>query len=1009
MRRTPFILISALYVLAICTFSTAHAQQWRPTSAPTENWVSVASSADGTKLVAAASDYYGGPIYVSTNSGADWFAADAPFTNWISVACSADGVRLVAAAVGGVRGEPGPVYVSTDSGASWSLTTAPIQTWQSVASSADGSILVAAARWGPIYVSTDSGTTWAISPIYGPGPTIFLNAVASSADGTRLITGGCDGYIYVSTNTGASWITAGAHWDCWFSIASSADGAHLAAVVPASGYSSGLIYTSTNSGTDWAVSGAPNDDWTSIASSADGTVLLAGAGGVYDLPRPIFISTDSGANWIPSDGPILTWNAVATSADGTKLVAAAYGGGIYVLQAAAPLATTLSATQINTAVVLNATVGPNGLATAAWFQWGLSTNYGNSTVPLAIDAGWTNVPIESELDGLALGTDYHYRVVATNGLGYSTGQDQIVDIPGIMLNGPELMTNECHTAFIDPGATAFGAPPPPPLAVSAGAYHSLALLADRTIVGWGSSEFGEANPPPEATNVVAISAGGYTSLALRADGSMIFWGLHMGGIVPPETETDFVAVAAGYGYGMALKADGTVTGWGRFEIGYEPPVDPPAGLSNVVVIAAGYGNGFALKTDGTVVCWGDNSSGETNVPSDITNVVAISAGAAHALALRADGTVAAWGSDDLGQTDVPAAATNIVAIAAGGLHSLALRADGTLLAWGWDASGQTDIPPNATNVVEISAGYYDSLAKTASGLVIGWGGDYYGQSSVPGSLNTNYLPVSVSGTMDPDTPGIYTLSYTVTNSLGFANGVTRTVYVVDTTPPQFLAVTNVVAEFYNISGEFVNFNVTAMDQCSGIEPVTCFPPSGSLFPIGTNTVSCFVTDGSGNSSQTNFMVVVLGARGVTGDVLAEMQFVAATAPQREALSIRMAIGDLSHALAAKLWLDEAHLNPIGGASVFDAERMAAKSLETYPGPHEIGWVNRLVKATRLLALVELNTASHAKNSPRALLSASAELTRGDNLAARHQYAAAIERYESAWKLAAQFVNKPGSK
>jgi hypothetical protein len=71
---------------------------WTQTTAPSLSWQSMASSADGTVLIAAASP---GPIYTSTNCGEDWLPADAPCTNWNSVACSADGKKLYAVASGG--------------------------------------------------------------------------------------------------------------------------------------------------------------------------------------------------------------------------------------------------------------------------------------------------------------------------------------------------------------------------------------------------------------------------------------------------------------------------------------------------------------------------------------------------------------------------------------------------------------------------------------------------------------------------------------------------------------------------------------------------------------------------------------------------------------------------------------------------------------------------------------------------------------------------------------------
>ncbi|MEK7674456.1 MAG: CHRD domain-containing protein, partial [Verrucomicrobiota bacterium] len=68
-------------------------------------WTSVASSADGTKLVAGV--YNGGQIYTSTDSGVTW-TARASSGNWYSVASSADGTKLVA-----VDGSPGQIYTSS--------------------------------------------------------------------------------------------------------------------------------------------------------------------------------------------------------------------------------------------------------------------------------------------------------------------------------------------------------------------------------------------------------------------------------------------------------------------------------------------------------------------------------------------------------------------------------------------------------------------------------------------------------------------------------------------------------------------------------------------------------------------------------------------------------------------------------------------------------------------------------------------------------------------------------
>jgi HYR domain len=49
-------------------------------------------------------------------------------------------------------------------------------------------------------------------------------------------------------------------------------------------------------------------------------------------------------------------------------------------------------------------------------------------------------------------------------------------------------------------------------------------------------------------------------------------------------------------------------------------------------------------------------------------------------------------------------------------------------------------------------------------------------------------------------------------------------------------------EATNPNGEVVNFGATAFDDVNGPTDVTCDPPSGSRFPIGTTTVTCSASD-----------------------------------------------------------------------------------------------------------------------------------------------------------------------
>jgi hypothetical protein len=56
-----------VFVSLLIALNSAPAQGWMPTTAPGANWVSIASSADGSKLAALILD--GVAVYTSTNSG----------------------------------------------------------------------------------------------------------------------------------------------------------------------------------------------------------------------------------------------------------------------------------------------------------------------------------------------------------------------------------------------------------------------------------------------------------------------------------------------------------------------------------------------------------------------------------------------------------------------------------------------------------------------------------------------------------------------------------------------------------------------------------------------------------------------------------------------------------------------------------------------------------------------------------------------------------------------------
>ena len=272
---------------------------------------------------------------------------------------------------------------------------------------------------------------------------------------------------------------------------------------------------------------------------------------------------------------------------------------------------------------------------------------------------------------------------------------------------------------------------PPPgndfVAIAAGYYHSLALRSDGSIVAWGSDDCGHADPP-SGNDFVGIAAGDCHSLALRGDGSIAGWGWDDSGQASPPSGNDFVAIAAGGSHSLALRRDGSIVAWGA---DYSGQASPPPG-NDFMAIAAGGRHSLALRSDGSIVAWGDDRDGQASPPSG-NDFVAVSAGGgvegSHSLALTTDGSIVGWGLDNYGQTSPPSG-NDFLAIATGGSHSLALKSDGSIVAWG---SGYS--PPPGNDFVAIAAGASHGLALRSDRSIVAWGYDKYGQASSPSGHN----------------------------------------------------------------------------------------------------------------------------------------------------------------------------------------------------------------------------------------------------------------------------------
>jgi hypothetical protein len=335
--KKPLLAVAAWGGL-LTAVNSACGHDWMLTTAPSNNWISVACSADGSRLIAVAA----GQIYTSSNSGASWApntAINSAGNYWVTVAFSGNGISLLAGALDWVGFyTPSPIWVSTNAGTTWSPGAGASEFWRTIACSADGSECVAGSepRWThfgeqsfPLWMSTNAGTVWAATSAAQDA----WHSVACSADGTKLFAATAGGNVYVSTNGGTSWAAPVPVGGSSLSLACSADGLRLVAASSGTGPWWGSLLLSTNAGASWVSTGAPQGDWKSVASSADGSRLVAVSDSdPYVSPGPfggagaIYTSADAGATWTVNNAPVLTWSAVASSADGCRLVAVASGG-----------------------------------------------------------------------------------------------------------------------------------------------------------------------------------------------------------------------------------------------------------------------------------------------------------------------------------------------------------------------------------------------------------------------------------------------------------------------------------------------------------------------------------------------------------------------------------------------------------------------------------------------------------------------------------------------------------
>ena len=190
--------------------------------------------------------------------------------------------------------------------------------------------------------------------------------------------------------------------------------------------------------------------------------------------------------------------------------------------------------------------------------------------------------------------------------------------------------------------------PGPARQVVAGRYHSCALLEDGTLHCWGSNQKGQlgtgfdgatlvmsAVPMPVAglaAGVVKLTAGAYHTCALLKGGQAACWGDNQSGQLGDGTRVSrtrptptkklagtAVFLTAGDFHTCALLQEGTYTCWGANRAGQlgtgntrdvNAPSRPEKLPGKARYLTAGTGHTCALLEGGKIACWGGNRRGQ---------------------------------------------------------------------------------------------------------------------------------------------------------------------------------------------------------------------------------------------------------------------------------------------------------------------------------------------------------------------------------------------------------------
>ena len=322
-----------------------------------------------------------------------------------------------------------------------------------------------------------------------------------------------------------------------------------------------------------------------------------------------------------------------------------------------------------------------------------------------------------------------------------------------------------------------------PVKMTAGGYaHTIALLEDGTVWGWGndfsgSIYAGKPMPIQRLFDVVFVAAGNFASAAIKSDGTLWMWGTGWTSNGPMSSYplsldkpymTNVIDVSIGSYFTIVLKKDGSVWIWGANGSDTMEEQKIPKrveGLPQIKSIAASWYHAAFLDVNGNVWLLKDQFI-QPRVPKmveGLSEITSITGGGHHFVALKSDGTV--YTLAEAPSIQPIEGLSDVVDIAAGEFHSVAVKKDGTVWSWGELEHGlgdgineRSETPVKVetiTNATGVACGNWHVIV-TAEEALWAWGSNYMGQLGYGVMPENSYVltdrstPVKVKALEDTD-------------------------------------------------------------------------------------------------------------------------------------------------------------------------------------------------------------------------------------------------------------------